>query len=337
MYSAARYLAAAGGAGRSPPRRCSPTTTPTGTSTTCSSSRTSSAQGGGEATLTYDTLQQDLGGAQLAIVQASEALTRALKEGKRASARSRRICSPTSTVSSSSPQRLAAQKRATLAGVEHAAIRSRDRRAPRRARGGGAGARRRTRAARRARASRRRRRRCSARRPTRATTSFRSAAARASSPSAPPTTTTRRPTSPRPQGSPLYALADGDRHEGLALRLALRDRLHDPDDRRADLDVLPPRLPRAGSRAPVRCSRRARPSGSSARPATRPARTSTSSSSRRRCTRRRWPGSSRSPAGRSGGRATRRRLPREQSLVRGTSSPSPARPGPENDVVFFNR
>ena len=41
-------------------------------------------QGGGEATLAYDTLQQDLGGAQLAIVQASDALTAALKERKRA-------------------------------------------------------------------------------------------------------------------------------------------------------------------------------------------------------------------------------------------------------------
>jgi len=81
-------------------------------------------QGGGEATLTYDTLQQDLGGAQLAIVQASEALTAALKEGKRAARVEADLLADVDRQKLFS-QRLAAQKRATLAGVEHAAIQSR--------------------------------------------------------------------------------------------------------------------------------------------------------------------------------------------------------------------
>ncbi len=74
-------------------------------------------QGGGEATLTYDTLQQDLGGAQLAIVQASEALTAALKERKRAARVEADLLADVDRQKLFS-QRLAAQKRATLAGVE---------------------------------------------------------------------------------------------------------------------------------------------------------------------------------------------------------------------------
>jgi murein DD-endopeptidase MepM/ murein hydrolase activator NlpD len=81
-------------------------------------------QGGGEATLTYDTLQQDLGGAQLAIVQASEALTAALKEGKRAARVEADLLAAVDRQKLFS-QRLAAQKRATLAGVEQAAIQTR--------------------------------------------------------------------------------------------------------------------------------------------------------------------------------------------------------------------
>jgi murein DD-endopeptidase MepM/ murein hydrolase activator NlpD len=81
-------------------------------------------QGGGEATLTYDTLQQDLGGAQLAIVQASDALTAALKERKRAARIEADLLADVDRQELFS-DRLAAQKRATLAGVETAAVQSR--------------------------------------------------------------------------------------------------------------------------------------------------------------------------------------------------------------------
>jgi murein DD-endopeptidase MepM/ murein hydrolase activator NlpD len=78
-------------------------------------------QGGGEATLTYDTMQQDLSGAQLAIVQASEALTAALKERKHASRVEAGLLAKVDRQKLFS-DRLAAQKRATLAGVAHAAV-----------------------------------------------------------------------------------------------------------------------------------------------------------------------------------------------------------------------
>jgi murein DD-endopeptidase MepM/ murein hydrolase activator NlpD len=78
-------------------------------------------QGGGEATLTYDTMQEDLRAAQLAIVQASEALTAALKERKHASRIESGLLADVDRQKLFS-DRLAAQKRATLAGVAHAAI-----------------------------------------------------------------------------------------------------------------------------------------------------------------------------------------------------------------------
>jgi murein DD-endopeptidase MepM/ murein hydrolase activator NlpD len=78
-------------------------------------------QGGGEATLTYDTMQQDLRAAQLAIVQASEALTAALKERKHAARIESGLLADVDRQKLFS-DRLAAQKRATLAGVAHAAI-----------------------------------------------------------------------------------------------------------------------------------------------------------------------------------------------------------------------
>ena len=81
-------------------------------------------QGRGEVTLTYDTMQQDLGGAQLAIVQASEALSAALKERTRAARVEARLLVEVDRQKLFS-DRLAAQKRATLAGVEHAAVQSR--------------------------------------------------------------------------------------------------------------------------------------------------------------------------------------------------------------------
>ena len=81
-------------------------------------------QGGGEATLTYDTMQQDLSGAQLAIVQASEALTAALKERKGAARVEADLLSEVDRQKLFS-DRLDAQKRATLAGVEHAEVQSR--------------------------------------------------------------------------------------------------------------------------------------------------------------------------------------------------------------------
>jgi murein DD-endopeptidase MepM/ murein hydrolase activator NlpD len=78
-------------------------------------------QGGGEATLTYDTMQQDLRAAELAIVQASEALTAALKERKHAARIESGLLADVDRQKLFS-DRLAAQKRATLAGVAHAAI-----------------------------------------------------------------------------------------------------------------------------------------------------------------------------------------------------------------------
>jgi murein DD-endopeptidase MepM/ murein hydrolase activator NlpD len=81
-------------------------------------------QGGGEATLTYDTMQQDLSGAQLAIVQASEALTAALKEGEVAARIEADLLAEVERQELFS-DRLAAQQRAALAGVEHAAVQSR--------------------------------------------------------------------------------------------------------------------------------------------------------------------------------------------------------------------
>jgi murein DD-endopeptidase MepM/ murein hydrolase activator NlpD len=81
-------------------------------------------QGGGETTLTYDTMQQDLGGAQIAIVQASEALTAALKERQRAARIEADLLARVDRQKLFS-NRLAAQKRATLAGVEHAAVQRR--------------------------------------------------------------------------------------------------------------------------------------------------------------------------------------------------------------------
>ena len=81
-------------------------------------------QGEGETTLAYDTMQQDLGGAQLAIVQASEALTAALKERKRAARVEAELLADVGRQRLFS-DRLAAQKRATLAGVAHAAVESR--------------------------------------------------------------------------------------------------------------------------------------------------------------------------------------------------------------------
>ena len=81
-------------------------------------------QGGGEATLTYDTMQQDLGGAQLAIVQASDALTAALKDRKRAARVEADLLARVDRQKLFS-DRLAAQRWATLAGIEHAAVQSR--------------------------------------------------------------------------------------------------------------------------------------------------------------------------------------------------------------------
>ena len=81
-------------------------------------------QGGGEATLTYDTMQQDLRSTQLAIVQASEALTAALNERKQAARVEAGLLAAVDRQELFS-DRLAAQKRATLAGVEHAAIHTR--------------------------------------------------------------------------------------------------------------------------------------------------------------------------------------------------------------------
>jgi murein DD-endopeptidase MepM/ murein hydrolase activator NlpD len=81
-------------------------------------------QGGGETTLTYDSMQQDLRGAQLATVQASRALTQALKERERLNRMEARLLAavPAQRLFS---DRLAAQKRATLAGVDAAAAATR--------------------------------------------------------------------------------------------------------------------------------------------------------------------------------------------------------------------
>ena len=77
-------------------------------------------QGGGEATLIFDGLDQELRGAELAIVQASEALTLALRESRRKAGAESRLLAAVGRQKLFS-DRLAAQKRATLAGVEAAA------------------------------------------------------------------------------------------------------------------------------------------------------------------------------------------------------------------------
>jgi hypothetical protein len=77
--------------------------------------------GGGEATLEYDGLQVDLAAAQLAIVQASGSLTATLVEQRRAARVEARLLAQVGRQRLLS-DRLAAQKRATLAGVEHATL-----------------------------------------------------------------------------------------------------------------------------------------------------------------------------------------------------------------------
>ena len=81
-------------------------------------------QGGGEATLTFDNLQQDLRAAELAIVQASESLTAARREARRTARVERALLAAVDRQQLFS-DRLVAQKRATLAGVEAAAAASR--------------------------------------------------------------------------------------------------------------------------------------------------------------------------------------------------------------------
>ena len=81
-------------------------------------------QGGGEATLTYDSMQEDLRSAQLAIVQASESLTAALKQRTRAARLEATLLAKADRQKLFS-DRLAAQKRATLAGVAYHAVEQR--------------------------------------------------------------------------------------------------------------------------------------------------------------------------------------------------------------------
>jgi murein DD-endopeptidase MepM/ murein hydrolase activator NlpD len=76
-------------------------------------------QGGGEATLTFDNLQQDLRGAELAIVQASESLTAARRDAVRTARIERSLLAAVDRHELLS-DRLLAQQRATLAGVEAA-------------------------------------------------------------------------------------------------------------------------------------------------------------------------------------------------------------------------
>ena len=84
---------------------------------------------------------------------------------------------------------------------------------------------------------------------TRAATSSRSAAAPASCPPRTPTTTIRPSTSRRRSGSPLYALANAVVVRVVErARPALRHRLHAPGVRRPGLDVLPPLGARPGRR-----------------------------------------------------------------------------------------
>ena len=142
--------------------------------------------------------------------------------------------------------------------------------------------------------------RCSAPRRTRTAMSFRSAAARVSCVGH---THHDYPAADiaAPEGSQLYALSNGTVTGRLARAGGeLRHRLHDRDHRRPDLDVLPPVLPRAGGRA-GRVPRR-RPAG---RPRRRTghakAHTFTSSSIRRPAIRRTSRGSSPSPARPSAG------------------------------------
>ena len=77
-------------------------------------------QGGGETALAYDNFQQELHGAQLAIVQVNESLRKALKKDQRLGRIEAKLLAAVDRQKLFS-DRLAAQKLATLAGVEHAA------------------------------------------------------------------------------------------------------------------------------------------------------------------------------------------------------------------------
>ena len=155
-----------------------------------------------------------------------------------------------------------------------------------------------------------RRRAASAARSTRATTSSRSAAARPSSRSEATTTTTRRPTSPRPRArpssrSPRSVVTDAY----PSPTRALRDRLHRLARGRPLVHLLPPLLHGAARRA-----RRGPLRRDSCRPRRLDreldrVRTSTCSETRRTPTRSRRAGSSPSRASPSAGRARRRRRP----------------------------
>ena len=142
----------------------------------------------------------------------------------------------------------------------------------------------------RARRSRRAPARCSARRATPAATSSPSPAAPASSGSVTPTTTIPAADIAAPEGTQLYALSDGTVQDAWQrAERPLRHRLHDRDHRRPRLDVLPSRLPRADGRRRRASWPRASRSASSARPAMRPGRTCTCSCSPRPPTRRTRP------------------------------------------------
>ena len=118
VYSAARYLAAAGGAADLRRSIFAYNHANWYVDDVLELAQTFGA--GGAEEFAYDTLGEGLRAAELAIVQASEALTHALRAQKRAARLEARLVAEVGRQKLLS-DRLAAQKRATIAGFEHVA------------------------------------------------------------------------------------------------------------------------------------------------------------------------------------------------------------------------
>ena len=220
IFAAARYLAAAGGRDGHRARRSSPTTTRSGTWTRCSRSRAST---GRTASTSPFTLRPDARPDVQAAEQAIATQNRRRRPRQRATSGGSRVGHAVMYARADAApllsDRLALEKRAFQVGVERGEASV------------GVGAPRQTTKLEGCRAGARAGpvervdelhaaavRPRSPPRSTRATTSSRSAAGRRSSRSATTTTTIPPPTSPRPQGSPLYALDRRLRRRRVARR-----------------------------------------------------------------------------------------------------------------------
>ena len=346
IFSAARYLAAAGGARPTSTAASSPTTTPTGTWTRCSASPTSSAARRRDLDSTGSQAVSRRARASAAADAGDAADRCASAPARRLHASAAGCVARADRRASSSPTGSHLEQLAGVAGRGRSARRERTQSARPRCR---------SRLGRRLAAGARPAQEASARRFVRAravatllgapsysaaATSSRSAAAPASSRVAHTHHDYPAADIAAPEGSPLYALADSVVVDAWTDgRPALRDRLHDPGLRRPGLDVLPPRylepnvVPGAALAAgePVGLVGLDRPRDRPAPPSPAPAGDS--------CGRSRRPGSSPSPAWRSAGRT--RRPPRpsgsrpERAAFHGRRDQSPASSG--SRIVGFTR